>query len=334
MIEPPLSDGARAAGAPEISVIVAAFNAASFLAASVDSALSQGGVDLEVIVADDASTDNTVATAQALAASDSRIRLLTTDENGGPSAARNRAIDAARGAWIAVLDADDRFLPGRLAKLQAFAQEKNADVVFDLLEEVDETATEPLSSKAPRYEYATRWDFAFWAAANAGRDDGLGPGYLKPFLRRTALTDRALRYDERLRNSEDYLLIARLLATGAAVWIQPEVGYLYTRRAGSISHRIGPAHLEALLLAETEAFADAGLDTIAAAAQRDRVQALENALTCERVIDALKQRKILAALQLLAVRPSAVRPFRRWVGEVLGKRAARLGLGGDASFRP
>lgn len=317
---------------PEVSVIIAAYEAGPFLAGAVGSALAQEGVALEVIVADDASRDGTVAAARALAAEDPRVRVLETETNGGPSAARNRAVRAARGEWIAVLDADDRFRPGRLEGLLAFAESRKADIVFDLVAEIDETGAPYPHSLAPVYETETRWDLAFWAAENARADGALGPGYLKPLMRRALLGDAP--YDERLRNSEDYLLIARLMAAGAAVWFRRETGYLYTRRAGSISHRIGPEHLEALIAAEREIFPDPGrFDGRTATALRDRWRGLEDALALERVIAALKRRDLVAPFRILAARPRALGAVWRWLGEVMMKRAARLGLGGK-NLRP
>lgn len=307
----------------DVSVVIAAYNAAAFLAGAVASALAQEGVSLEVIVADDASSDDTVAVAGALASADGRVRVLATETNGGPACARNRAIAVARGDWIAVLDADDRFLPGRLAGLLAFAEKKDADIVFDLFREVDAEGAALPDLLAPPFTAERRWSLAEWAAENAPRRSAasISPGYLKPLMRRSFLERNALAYHD-LRNSEDYLLIAESLAAGAAIWGRPEVGYLYTRRPGSISHRIGPSHIEALLAAERRAFPDlAKLAPAAAGALRDRWSALENTLACERVIEALKMRRPVAPLRILASRPQAIGAVMAWAGEALSKRA-------------
>lgn len=315
---------------PEVSVVIAAYNAEPFLAGSVGSALAQEGVTLEMIIADDASPDGTVAAAEALAAADPRVRVLRTETNGGPSAARNRAIAAARGEWVAVLDADDRFRPGRLAKMVAFGRERQADVVFDLVEEVDAEGRPLPGDHIPAFDAPAQWDLAFWARSNARVAGQMALGYLKPVIRRAALVERGIGYDERLRNSEDYLLIVRLLAAGAPVWFLPEAGYLYTRRAGSISHRTGPAEIEALLAAEREALPDpAVFGPAATSALRFRWTRLEDALACERVIAALKRRDPMAAARVLVARPRALGAVRRWLGEAFAKRAARIGLRSD-----
>lgn len=304
--------------------MIAAFNAAPYLAASVESALAQEGVAVEAIVADDGSSDDTLARAEAMAAADPRVVALKAERNGGPSAARNRAIAAARGEWIAVLDADDRFAPWRLARLLAFARDREAEIAFDLFSEVDEAGAPVGGSKAPAIATAERWDLRRWAVDNmpGKRGGALGTGYLKPLMKRAFLAEHRLRYRETLRNSEDYLLIAEALAAGASVWCTPEVGYLYTRRSGSISHRIDPDHLKALLAAEDAALAHQfdGFDGATQTIIDRRAAALRDSLACEEMIAALKARRFLSAPAILARRPTAIPHAIAWAKEALSKR--------------
>jgi glycosyltransferase involved in cell wall biosynthesis len=107
---------------PAVSVITPAFDAATTLEATIASVLAQTRTDWEMLIADDGSTDATAAIAAAWAARDPRIRLLPGPGRAGPAAARNRAIRAARGRFIAFLDADDRWRPEKLARQIAFMQ--------------------------------------------------------------------------------------------------------------------------------------------------------------------------------------------------------------------
>jgi glycosyltransferase involved in cell wall biosynthesis len=99
---------------PLVSVIIPSYQGADVLHKAFDSVQQQTFTDLEVIVVDDGSTDNTQAVVEAASAADPRIRYLR-QANQGPAAARNTGIDAAVGDYLALLDADDTWEPEKLA---------------------------------------------------------------------------------------------------------------------------------------------------------------------------------------------------------------------------
>ncbi|HEU6446895.1 MAG TPA: glycosyltransferase family A protein [Verrucomicrobiae bacterium] len=101
--------------APLVSVVIPAFNAAATIAQSLESIRNQTFATFEAIVVDDGSTDNTAEIVQKFSAEDSRFTLLQ-QKNAGVSAARNAALDRARGEFIAFLDADDLWLPQKLER--------------------------------------------------------------------------------------------------------------------------------------------------------------------------------------------------------------------------
>ena len=103
-----------------VSVVIPAFNAAGAIAAALSSVAAQTRPPAEVVVVDDASTDNTADVARS---GSSNHRIIQSPCNLGPAAARNRGVAEARGEWIAFLDADDAWLPGRLAPQLACAAE-------------------------------------------------------------------------------------------------------------------------------------------------------------------------------------------------------------------
>jgi glycosyltransferase involved in cell wall biosynthesis len=109
---------------PEVSVILPTYNRAAYLPAAVESVLSQSFRSLELIVVDDGSTDETLHVIKQF--SDERLIYLR-QENRGRSFARNRAIGQARGRFIAFLDSDDEYLPGKL-KLQVAFMREHPDV--------------------------------------------------------------------------------------------------------------------------------------------------------------------------------------------------------------
>lgn len=98
---------------PVVSVVLPTYNRARFVGEAISSALAQTASSLEVLVVDDGSRDETPAVVQALAGSDARVRYFR-QENQGVSAARNRALDNARGEFIAFLDSDDVWQPWKL----------------------------------------------------------------------------------------------------------------------------------------------------------------------------------------------------------------------------
>ncbi|HSE87947.1 MAG TPA: glycosyltransferase [Candidatus Binatia bacterium] len=104
---------------PKVSVVIATYNRASFLAETIDSVLQQRFQDYELIVVDDGSTDHTRSLVESYG---SRIRYLY-QENRGPSAARNLGVRHARALWIAFQDSDDLSEPDHLETLYAYANE-------------------------------------------------------------------------------------------------------------------------------------------------------------------------------------------------------------------
>ena len=95
--------------APLVTVVVPAFNAAATIEPTIRSILAQTLSDLEVIVVDDGSHDDTVGVVRRIEAQ-CPVKLVQR-ENGGPSAARNSGLEVARGRFVSVLDSDDLWLP-------------------------------------------------------------------------------------------------------------------------------------------------------------------------------------------------------------------------------
>ena len=103
--------------APRLSVLLPTWNAAATVERALASILDEVDVRLEFLVIDDASTDGTADLVASVAERDPRVVLIRLPANGGVSNARNRGLEAARGTWLAFLDADDVILPGGLAAL-------------------------------------------------------------------------------------------------------------------------------------------------------------------------------------------------------------------------
>lgn len=122
-----------------VSIIMPAYNCADYISESIKSVQNQSYRNWELIVADDNSTDGTVDTVRSMAADDNRIHLLETDINlVGPAAARNRAINAAQGDYIAFLDSDDIWYPDKLSRQISFMEQMGYDFTYTAYEKINE----------------------------------------------------------------------------------------------------------------------------------------------------------------------------------------------------
>lgn len=287
---------------PDISVIVTSYNVARYIARAIESALAQEGVTLEVIVVDDASTDGTWDVIESV--TDARVKKIRLPGNGGPSVARNAGIEAASGAWIAVLDGDDQYLPGRLSRLFAKAREAQADIVVDNLEVMREED----GQQFPMFtDFATRKKLTLedFIAGNLNFSRGYALGYLKPMISAAFLKEKDIRYQPDIRIGEDYLLMLELLASGAVCAVEPTAGYGYTVRAGSISHRLRIDDVERIRACDERFFNQYKVGAEAHRLQALRTANLEKTYAYTLMVDALKARQYDKFFALAWTVPSA-----------------------------
>jgi glycosyltransferase involved in cell wall biosynthesis len=231
---------AEDAPAPIVSVILPAFQAEGFVAEAIRSALAQTLREIEVIVIDDCSADRTWEVILACARADARVVPVRLACRGGPAAARNAGIAQARGKWLALLDADDLFLPGRLARMVDAAEAAGADLLADNMLRVEfedgrclgprfGEAMMRLPCPVPLIE-AVRRDMPSRAAT------GEMFGFFQPIIRRDFVVGRRLRYAEDIIVGEDFLFYVAAIAAGGRFHLTPEAGYVQRLRAGSLSH--------------------------------------------------------------------------------------------------
>jgi GT2 family glycosyltransferase len=186
---------------PLVSVLLAAHDDAAFLGEAVASVLGQTLADLDVIVVDDASTDETPALLAAIG--DERLRIVRNEERAGLAASLNRGLDVASGRYVARLDADDVALPERLERqVERIRAEPRVAIVGSAVVDVDADGRPGATHVLPSGSRALRWHALFSS----------------PFFHPTVLVDRevlaahGLRYDAEFLESEDYDLWARLFA--------------------------------------------------------------------------------------------------------------------------
>jgi succinoglycan biosynthesis protein ExoO len=222
---------------PTVSIIIPCYNARDTVADAVYSALNQTYPLVEVVVVDDASTDDTPEQLQHLAALEQRVRVVYLAQNIGPGGARNVAKERASGEWLALLDADDIFAPDRIRTLLEAATAAKAELIADniLMEDYpsgdDRTVAFDFEHLAGQSELTLHQFLASTTRARGGLDFG----YLKPMMKRAFLDQHGLTFSTRYRVGEDFLLFTECLLSGARFLLVPQPGYVYRRRKTSIT---------------------------------------------------------------------------------------------------
>lgn len=118
----------------KVSVVMPIYNAYDYLRPAIDTVLGQTLTEIELICVDDGSTDNTLEILKEYHAADSRVRIVT-ENNAGPSTARNKGLNRARGKYVIFLDADDFYDHTLLEKLYNLAERDSLDIAvckFDI----------------------------------------------------------------------------------------------------------------------------------------------------------------------------------------------------------
>ncbi len=190
---------------PLICCIVPVFNGERYLKEALDSIRAQTYRPLEIIVADDGSTDGTAAVVAGYGA---QVRSLA-QPNAGSAAARNLGLDAARGDFVAFLDADDLWHPEKLARQMARFQARPA---LDLcVTHVRNFWTPELIEEARRYKGHPRLAEAL-------------PGYVtQTLLARRALFDSVGQFNTALEHADDTEWFLRAAEDGAIMELLPDV---------------------------------------------------------------------------------------------------------------
>lgn len=215
-----------------VSVIIAAYNAASTIRETLNSVLAQTHRDLEVIICDDASTDSTADIIESY--SNAQITLLKNQKNLGPGPSRNKAIENASGEWIALVDADDVLHPDRTELLLKAAAGDTNVIVFDNHWECHHTpqGMVPWRTVRSKQEFglkegeAADIDIAHWLTR---------PRLLMhPMLPTKAIRDNQIHYSNR-RFVEDTEFYLSVLAKGLRLRYLASALYLYRVTPHSLS---------------------------------------------------------------------------------------------------
>lgn len=225
---------------PGVSVIIPVYNCEATIGKAVLSALGQSEQDVEVVVVDDGSTDRTRQIVTGLAAVDDRTVYVALPKNVGVSAARNIALTKASGEWVAVLDADDWFLPDRLRNMRLAAERLDADLVCDNLRLFDHALGHVVGvTRFGARGTATPLTVQLlFDLDHAFRRHHLG--FTKPMIKTAFLKEKGISYNSRYRVGEDFLLLAEAVLNGARAFVLPSADYVYVHRISPSARTVAP----------------------------------------------------------------------------------------------
>ena len=203
----------------KISVIVPVYNASEYLEECVKSILAQTYKNIEIVLVDDGSKDNSLELCTKLKQQDSRI-VVVHQENAGPGAARNKGVDIATGDYVAFVDSDDIIAPDMYEVLLSLLHEYNADVVCSSLSQTTEqTCVKVLDRKEALYARMKTHEIS---------DSSCDKLYKRELLLNNRYPcDRLL--------SEDSALIYRLVSDSKRTVITNQRFYFIRQTSGSLS---------------------------------------------------------------------------------------------------
>jgi glycosyltransferase involved in cell wall biosynthesis len=236
-----------------VSVVISTYDRCEDCKRAVASALGQDPPPLEVLVCDDGSTDGTQAQLESWQATEPRLRYLRMERNRGtPAPARNLGIAEAAGEWVAFLDDDDRWLPGKLAVQAPLLQQSGYDVV----------ASDAIRSNGRRY---FGLDAGPWRPRR-GEIERANPIILSSCIarRRLLLDVHGFDEDPRVASVADYELWLRLADRGTKFVVLDSPGVDYKDQGGG---RLSSALLQTqqgLLLVRLRRWRSAPVDRLVA----------------------------------------------------------------------
>ena len=226
-----------------LSILIPAFNAATYLSTTLDSLLAQEGEDFEVVICDDGSSDQTGNIASSYANRDSRVRYFR-QENSGASAARNAAFLAARGRWVIYFDADDLSYAGSLAAMMRVARLHPKDVVYCRWSKFDQHSDRRIAEL-----FSGDMAGPLWLERAFLHDYPTYPGC---FVLPRSLIEEAGGWNEQLSFQDDMEFYARVVSRVETMRFCPEAVFIYRQGVpGSISNAPGRGGSASQYLATT-----------------------------------------------------------------------------------
>ena len=236
---------------PLLTYIVPLYNTEAYVQRCLQSIVDQGLEEdqYEVLVVDDGSTDGSKAVVEAFIGEHPQVRLLT-QANAGVSAARNKAIDQARGQYLQFVDSDDRLEPGMMNRLLKRAVDDELDVLVFNYKNVDTDGNLLPSHRGDNYPSTGTLTGVEYLKSHV-----MTPYIWRFLVNRDYLNENQWRFDQSLIVCEDGALIARLLLNASRVAHDESTVYCYVKRGDSAMHNPDIAHLKRRILSQVDSAA-------------------------------------------------------------------------------
>lgn len=217
---------------PTVSVVIPCYNYGHYLPVAVDSVASQDGVDVDVLIIDDCSTDDSFDVAQALAARDPRVRAIRNEENARLIATANKGLSLATGAYALLISADDALAPGALERATSL-MEANPDVGM-AYGHVNYFTTEELPADMPgASSHWVIWDGAEWARRVFA--SARGPVASPEAVVRTSIMREVGDYDPNFPHTSDLQMWLRFAARSSIGFVGGTTQAYYRMHGANMS---------------------------------------------------------------------------------------------------
>lgn len=216
---------------PEVSIIIPVYNGEKFIHNCIKSVVSQTLKELQIIVVDDGSKDNTLKILKSFDAEDERITIIH-QENSGVSKARNTGLQVVCGKWIIFIDSDDNVAPDYCSTMVNAAERLNADVVIAHEHKQDVADIYVLNEKDKLIQACLSYDemsYPFNIDAPWGK-----------IFRSSIIQKNQIIFPEELTRSEDAFFCLRFYEAAEKIGIFNKFGYFHAEREGSLCRCFAP----------------------------------------------------------------------------------------------
>lgn len=284
-----------------VSIIIPVYNAEKYIGEAIKSVLAQTYSRFELIIVDDASTDRSVEIIRSF--NDYRIHLIQHDKNRGPGAARNTAIEVAQGEWVAILDADDQWLPERIEKLIKIASHSGEEYFIsdDMLLAFDT----PTGLKI----WGSSWKIYYKFYCNGNFNDvsleefaQMGFPVIKPLIPLKKIKKFNIRFPEDIFFGEDLYFWIKLLKNGLKLRLVCDNLYLYRITPGSLTSN--PNKFEHLIKMNEKLLMEENFTARERAIFESQLKKVYKENQYNKFTTAIKQKKIKEAILLSINKPN------------------------------